>query len=55
MDSNHGRHSQQIYSLSPLTTRAPLHIGVLCEKEVAMCVEIEPTSSDLESDILPLN
>ena len=55
MDSNHRRHSQQIYSLSPLTTRAPLHIGVLCEKEVAMCVGIEPTSSDLESEILPLN
>ena len=55
MDSNHRRHSQQIYSLSPLTTRAPLHIGVLCEKELVMCVGIEPTSSDLESEILPLN
>jgi hypothetical protein len=26
MDSNHRRHSQQIYSLSPLATREPIHI-----------------------------
>ena len=55
MDSNHRRHSQQIYSLSPLTTRVPLHIGVLCEKEVAMCVGIEPTYSIIELTPLHLS
>ena len=42
VDSNHRRHSQQIYSLSPLATREFLHIHFFAEKRVELVDGFEP-------------
>ena len=53
MDSNHRRHCQQIYSLSPLATREFPHIKLRCQTRWSWWTDSNPRPADYKSAALP--
>ena len=53
VDSNHRRHCQQIYSLSPLATREFPHIKLRCQTRWSWWTDSNPRPADYKSAALP--